>query len=196
MGRKLILHVDYDQDAEVPGSENDEWKVISFGHRHVNYEDPHKYLPPKIGLRRKLAVGLAFYLSYYEHGLCRWSLNGEGSNDPWDSVGTAGIIIWTGKPGDIGAKTIEDRKKDARSFLEQYTDWANGSVYWYRLETPDGEDVDQDGGLYGSDHLEDSLSQALQPGDVVTIEGDGDVLAYFDWKKLGVTVVEDFEEAV
>src|ERR1019366_2101092 len=79
-----------DYDVELPESGYDGWKLISFGRKHNNYEDPDKYVmafdrgtrevtPANIGLKKKLNVGLAFWLSYYEHGQGAWSLIGEGT---------------------------------------------------------------------------------------------------------------------
>ena len=90
MRRNLTLEIGYDYDVEVPDSGYDGWKLISFGRKHTNFEHPDNYVktfdrgtrevtPANIGIRRKLDVGLAFWLSYYEHGQGAWSLIGEGN---------------------------------------------------------------------------------------------------------------------
>ena len=52
------------------------WKVHSFSHRHANFTHPGDFDGDE-ELARKLKIGLAFPLSYYEHGQCLWSLGGE-----------------------------------------------------------------------------------------------------------------------
>jgi hypothetical protein len=201
MGRKLVVRIEHDSDVEVPDSGYDGWKLVSFGRRHSNYEDPDKYIRrynreegivvEGIGLLRKLNVGLAFWLSYYEHGLGCWSLKGEGPQCQWDTAHLAGILLWTGKPGDIGAKTLEDRAKDARCFLESYNDWANGNCYWYSVEKTDGTDVETVGGFIGDEAVNEALAEVLEAGDVVTVEGDASFA--FDAPE-GVEVVDEHEE--
>lgn len=134
------LRLEHDCDAEDP-CDNDGWQVYSFNRNHVNFEDPEQFCPPNSGLRRQLKVGLAFWLSYAEHGLCRWFLAGTGPLDPWDSVARAGLLRWEWKADELGGKTYEARSSDAAGFLENYTDWFNGSAYWARIEDENGEAV-------------------------------------------------------
>jgi len=180
--RAKILTIGYDSYLERPDSGYDGWKPVSFSCRHSNFEHPDIYRLDRrenIGLRRKLQVGLAFWLSYYEHSLCRWSLRGEGPQCPWDSVHLAGILIWTGKPSGIGARTYADRTNDARNFLEQYTDWCNGSCYWFSLDGADGKLLDCCGGFIGTDQLAEAINEALEEGDSVRIEGEAADLAKY-----------------
>jgi hypothetical protein len=173
------LTIGYDADAERPESGYDGWKPISFGRRHTNFEHPDAYRLDKrenAGLRRKLDVGLAFWLSYYEHGLCRWSLRGEGPQCPWDAVNMAGILIWSGKPSDIGAKSYAERAQDARLFLEEYTDWCNGECYWFRLEE-DGAPLDSCGGFIGTGQLGEAINEALTREDQVIVTGEASAIA-------------------
>lgn len=200
----FILKLEHDQDVETPDSGYDGWKLISFGRRHINYEDPDTYIAranrnegivvKNPGLRTKLRVGLAFFLSYYEHGEGAWSIIGEGTQDRWDTAYLAGLLVWTGKPGDIGAKTLEDRAKDARSFLNEYNEWANGHTYYFVLETPEGENVESLGGFIGLDHVGDGLSDFVKAGD--RLKADGDLESLVQYIKLpdGVTLVDDFDE--
>src|SRR6185312_15574675 len=101
-------------------------------------------------------VGLAFWLQYHEHSLGRWDLKGEGPQCPWDTAYLAGILIWTGKPGDIGAKTLEGRAEDARDFLESYNAWANGETFWFRLTDENGEEIESIGGWSALRHCRKS----------------------------------------
>lgn len=173
------LTIGYDHDLERPDSGYDGWKPISFNRRHNNFVHPDRYRlhqPGNIGLRRKLTVGLAFWLSYYEHGLCRWSLRGEGPQCRWDSVDIAGLLNWTGKPSDIGAKTYEDRAHDARNFLEAYTDWCNGNCYWFSLED-DQKILDSCSGFIGTEQLTEAINEALEDSDRVMVKGEAADLA-------------------
>lgn len=157
----LRVRIEPDQDAENPTSWCQEWRIVSFNSRHCNFEHPDNYMPVSIGLRRKLEVGTAFFLSYYEHGLCRWSLSGEGSTCPWDSVGTAGIMLYD-NPGNMGAKDYEGRAKDARGFLETYTPWCNGDVWGYIIEDADGETLDSCWGYCGMDDATEQAKAAAE----------------------------------
>jgi hypothetical protein len=174
-----ILTIAYDQGAEGPDSMCDGWKVISFCRRHSNFEHPDKYRtckPASLGFYRKLETGLAFWLSYYEHGLCRWSMRGEGPQCRWDSVDVAGVLLWTSDPAGLGAKTYEDRAADARRFLEEYTEWCNGHCYWFSLETPE-QQLESCGGFIGADQLAEAVNEALEDGDQVIVRGEAADLA-------------------
>ena len=189
--RTKTLTIGYDRDTELPDSTYEGWKPISFGHRHINFEHPDHYClnkPENIGLHRKLEVGLAFWLSYYEHGLCRWSLRGEGPKCRWDSEDVAGLLIWTGKPSDMGAKTYEVRTRDARNFLEEYTDWCNGNCYWFSLE--DDQNLgDSCGGFIGTEQLTEAINEALEDRDQVMVKGEAADLA--PYLHLKATIVEE-----
>ncbi|HEY7328068.1 MAG TPA: hypothetical protein VH592_10530 [Gemmataceae bacterium] len=204
MGRNLKLEINYDGDVDVPDSGYDGWRLVSFGRKHSNYEDPAKYVkafdprtgevtPANIGLAKKLNVGLAFWLAYYEHGLGRWSLKGEGPQCPWDSVPLAGVLLWTSRPGDIGAKKLEDRAEDARNFLESFNDWANGNCYWIRL-SDENEEIESFGGLNGAEAVSAFVSDELRAGDSVRIIGDAAWLKEHLELPDGVTVLDEFPE--
>lgn len=205
MGRNLKLEVGHDLDVDLPDAGYDGWRLVSFGRKHVNHEDPAKYVkafnqrtgevtPASIGLARKLNVGLAFWLSYYEHGLGCWSLKGEGPQCPWDTALLAGILIWTGKPGDIGAKTLDDRAEDARNFLESFNDWANGNCYWFRLTDDSGEEIGSIGGLIGGEAVSEVVGEELQAGDSVKVEGDAAWLKHHLQLPAGVNLVDGFAD--
>jgi hypothetical protein len=165
-----------DCDAECP-SGGDGWRLISFGRRHIGFEDPDRYckgpdrwgapLPASIGLSRKLEYGTAFWLSYFEHGPCRWSLMGEGPQCRWDSVKVAGILLWESSPRELGTDYAA-RESEARQFLETYTAWANGEVYGYAIErlgsgSEPAETLDSCWGFYGLDHCLAEAESVLQP---------------------------------
>lgn len=195
MARNLTLEIGIDYDVDQPDSGYDGWKLVSFGRKHRNYEGPDKYVkmfdrqtraitPANIGLARKLNAGLAFWLQYYEHSLGRWDLKGEGPQCPWDTAPLAGILLWTGKPGDIGAKSLEDRAEDARDFLDSYNAWANGETYWFRLTGENGQEIESFGGLIGAEAVSEVIGEELKAGDNVLVEGDA------AWVKENLTLPE------
>jgi len=132
MHEEISIHFELECPSEFSG-----WKVHSFNTRHVNFKHPHELSIQSDGsitnpgLRRKLDVGLAFILAYYEHGASLWYLPGEGppgADCPWDSIQVAGVLIWKESPNNIGATTYEDRKADAVAFLDSYNKWCNGEA--------------------------------------------------------------------
>ncbi len=205
MARNLTLEIGIDHDTDCPDSGYDGWRLVSFGRKHANYEDPGKYVrsfnrstkevtPGNVGLRRKLEVGLAFWLQFHEHSLGRWDLKGEGPQCPWDSVPLAGILVWTGKPSDIGAKTLEGRAEDARGFLEGFNDWANGNCYWFRLSDENGEEIESFGGLIGSEALSEVVGEELKAGDNVKVEGGASCLKSRLTLPEGVNLVDELPD--
>ena len=97
----------------------------------------------------------------------------------------------------MGAKTYEDRAKDARATLETYNAWANGQVFGYSLEaaeheTEECDDLDSCWGFYEGDSMSEQIAESLKPGDRLQLAGPcKDV---FDARKLpaGVTLVDEF----
>mgnify|MGYP001579667606 FL=1 len=132
-----IVRLMADYSPENPATAFDgQWSIYSFNSRHASYADPEKFFPdgkPAIGLRRKLAVGTAFLLDYFEHGNCVWSIAGTGPQCQWDNSRNAGLLVWEHPVKEMGAKTRADREKDAAAFLETYTCWCNGEVYGYEV---------------------------------------------------------------
>lgn len=203
MPRNLKLEIGHDYDVEQPDSGYDGWRLVSFGRKHANYEAPAKYVkafdqrtgeitPINVGLAKMLNVGLTFWLQYYEHSLGRWDLQGEGPQCPWDTAQLAGILIWTGKPGDIGAKTLDDRAEDARNFLEHFNAWANGETFWFRLTNEKGEEIESIGGLIGDEALSEVVGEALEAGDNLMVEGDAAWLKNHLRLPAGVNLVDGF----
>jgi hypothetical protein len=156
VSNRLIIRLEHDPDTENP-LECDRWELRSFINRHSAYTDPDSLFTvetgdyrtiPNLGMRRKLATGTAFLLDYFEHGNSRWDIRGTGPSCPWDTSRNAGVLVWTGKPEEIG-KTYPDRRKYATVTLETYNDWSNGSCYWFSIETGNGEDLESCGGFIG-----------------------------------------------
>ena len=178
----MKLNLSYDNCGIGPEDINENWKIISFLSRHINSEDPWKYATvtdcgyitaSDIGIRRKLECQTAFWLDYYEHGLCEWSLRGEGPQCRWDTSHVAGILIYTGNSKDLPK---DKRVGCARSYLEKYSNWCNGEVYGYYLENDEGEIIDSCGGFIGSEwvleHLKDSYPEIFTPESDVEIVGE------------------------
>ena len=138
---KLIINIWHDDNPEDP-NECDGWKAYSFSRRHGNYKDPESICDededgesiPDKELQAKLDSGLAFFLDYFEHGQCMWSLTGDGPQCRFDTTRQAGLLVWEHDEDDIGAKTVEDRQKDAKVFIERFTSWCNGEVFGYTIE--------------------------------------------------------------
>lgn len=188
-----------DDDAQKP--EGTGWTLYSFATKHASFKNPFDFFKeddPEIEatslqkeVEEKLKVGHAFVLSYYEHGNCEWSLQGEGPQCRWDSVHTAGIMIFDeAECGPMGAETLEDRAKDAESFLETYTCWCNGEVYGYEIADVThckecGHEIVkpvEDGscwGFYGNDidSMAEQVRDALDGDTDIQITGDADWLA-------------------
>jgi len=170
------------------------WKLHSFGRKHVNYESPEKFFPASIGFRRKLQTGTAFILSYSEHGACSWHLKDKGCrSDPFDTVGTAGVLIYEGKLKEL-PKSFEDRQKMASDFCDTYTSWCNGEIYGFAvkdiIETvlPCGhkeikeEQLDSCGGFYDVASMAEEV-RAVVKGDEVEFDGEAAWLsAYHDFR--------------
>jgi len=164
---RLVVHIEPDYDMEDP-CEEDGWQVYSFSRRHSNYKDPDELgffpmdpedMDPE--LQAKLDSGLAFVLSYFEHGNCVWSLQGTGPQCRFDNVGIAGLLIWESEEGDLGPKTLEERRKDAEGFMALFTQWCNGDAVCYYSE---GDDLMSAGGFYETEHLVESLLEQLDEG--------------------------------
>jgi len=179
---KIRVSIDTDSMIENP-TEYDGWKVYSFNRRHVNFTHPtdcgfkwdkatSRYVPT-VALQRKLKVGRAFILSYYEHGPCRWDISGtyQYPDSEWDSSSFAGVLVWEQPAADLGPRSYENRKKDATGLLKIYTDWCNGWGLKYTIEKVtfdgeeeiDSEDLDSCCGFYHSDleHMKQTISQNL-----------------------------------
>jgi hypothetical protein len=182
--RILVITVDtYSMHGESP-NEWGGWKVQSFNRRHSDSVDPENIgLALELGedgfpiiedadLKAKFEKGLAFFLTYFEHGNCDWKLNRTGKLPfDFDRTSIAGIVTWESDESDIGATDIEGRAKDAEGFLETYTMWCNGETYEYTIEgfkkcsecghDKDGEDLESSCALIGSDHVADALNDAV-----------------------------------
>ena len=184
---KYHLTVRHDPDTHCPCEDGDgRWQIYSFSKRHNRFKNPEELIDEETGeikpeIKAKLESGLAFFLSYYEHGLCRWSLAGTGPQCQWDTVQKAGIAIWEEPEENMGAKTYDDRAKDCKAELEEYTEWCNGNCYYYKITDKKGKEIGCCGGIIGGDYLVDAIKEELPDDatkDNTEIEDSLDVLAY------------------
>jgi hypothetical protein len=120
--------------TDVPQENNGDFLYADWAeeYRRDNPEDLHEYKGPE-----------GFPLSYFEHGNCRWGLEGSMSSTPdfrWDGVRFAGFLEVSPDADGAGNRewwdgmTQPEREKVAESFLEEYTAWCNGEIYGYVLE--------------------------------------------------------------
>jgi hypothetical protein len=187
-----IVTLFHDDSPEDPSEGDGNWTLYSFSNRHHGFKHPNNFFEdsgkPKFGIRRKLEVGTAFILSYYEHGQCCWSLQGTGPQCEWDNVDVAGILVWEHPVKEMGAKSYEDRRKDAACFLETYTCWCNGEVYGFNVEEevtmPCGHKEIHSldcgcCGFYGNDldYMASEIRDALDGDTEVVFKGEAKFLA-------------------
>lgn len=216
------VRVESDGDLENPCDFDGQWTPYSFGRRHSNYHDPEQLglslerdeatglpkvepenedLRPKSEeLKRKLENGLAFFLAYYEHGGSIWSLTSDPRRNrcQFDSVSVAGLLVWENADDDMGAKTVEERAKDAQSFLDTYNAWCNGEGLGYAVEKGvkcdhgdvHWEDTESCWGYFSNDveHVFDEIYSALpedvrEKPDAIQWAGDLAYLADSHWPK-------------
>lgn len=190
-----------DSDLENPAEMEGAWTPYSFSRRHANFRSCKDlgfvtngvlYRANNPGLRKKLEVGLAFVLGYYEHGNCVWFLHDDpptGVEFEWDGVQVAGLLIWEHPAKKMGFKTYEDRRKDAKTFLETYTSWCNGEGYFYCVEDMKGELIDSCGGFYDMDYMLEEIAKNFDSGEIFEMRGDFEVRKELEAKINKVTPV-------
>lgn len=135
-GQTYRLRLYHDPDAPNP---LDDWsemgRILSLNRRHGNF-DP-------AGIADAIEQNPdAGPLSYFEHGLCRWSVAGElppGCRRPFDSVDFAGVWLPDAETLDsarnYGGRTRQlFMRMRARQACDAYTRWCNGEVYGYEIE--------------------------------------------------------------
>ena len=181
----LRLTIDHDSDVNAPWLDSDGmWRVIMSDEVVTVTDD----------FRHKLLVGLAFPLSKYEHGGVLWSIVGSGPQCRWDTVVNAGFLVWDHKPEEMGAKSFEDRKKDAEGFLGVFNSWANGEWYCYKLERVSAcdhcgswvtEELGACSGFIGGDHLFDALQEVMEEYVGEEYEFAGECAYLGDYRLLG-----------
>lgn len=135
----LFVRIDNDDSPENPLEEGrSNGYIYSLGRRHCNFnpdavEDAVKNNPDHVKL------------SYFEHGQCRWSVQGDsrpGEEFQWDGVRFAGVWV----PDKDALANIDFKGTDpapearrkriieyAKGVCEEYTQWCNGEVYGYTV---------------------------------------------------------------
>lgn len=104
--------------------------ISSFNPRHTSYESPC------VAKRADEVL-----LSYFEHGLCRWGVQGTMNNMPdfrWDGTFNAGIwrpdaALLQEAKGLKGKERRDKMEQWAEEACEYYTQWCNGSVWDWRF---------------------------------------------------------------
>ena len=189
----ITVTIDYDRYADSPDDCMDDLKIYSFNSRHIKYKDPDTFFThrsylgydvaregPSLGFRRKLECGTAVILSCYEHSGVMWSLRGEGMRCRFDTADVAGIMIWEGKPKDIGDNYTE-RMEFFRSVLREYNDWCNGNMYMFQIYDVTDADAFDDCwyGSMSSDGVIEELRLQLKdiPSEEIQYEGDAKWIA-------------------
>lgn len=173
-------------------SDGEEWpdSMCNSGPHAPDYVDPHGPLPPH---EYAPPAPIAAFLSYFEHGNCKWSRMGHGPADygGFDTVSFAGVLLLTddyapgGEYAEWWAGLSPDEKADAVDvFLEEYTNWANGETYGYTIAEQTGtcptcyrendpDLIESSGGYTGSEYFAQELRGTLadlwdiEPGEVV-----------------------------
>lgn len=192
-----IIKLAHDEFVPNPLEEFDgQWTHHSFSRKHTNYTDPETLLEMVDGevralepeLQQKLDSGLAFILSCYQHSGTLWSIQGSGPQCRWDTAQVAGLFVWEHAEEDMGAKTVEDRRKDAQLALDTYNAWCNGDTYYFEVEEEltsacghkERRDIDDGscGGFVGPDleYMAEAVRDIVQ-GDEARFEGNAAWLA-------------------
>jgi hypothetical protein len=209
--KRITVFIEHDEFCRAPDMDCDgQWKLYSFSRRHDHYGSPDRFgltgewdetgsvefekdderqlTEQAKAFKAKLDKGLAFFLSYYEHGQCSWELNHTPQRKrgaEFDRVSVAGLLVWEEGEDNLGAKTVDERAKDAEQFLETFTAWCNGECYEYCAKDEDGEELEDVmcSGFYGNDldYMFDRIREELPEGAEVTFAGDSaDLAEYHD----------------
>lgn len=173
-GHTYRIAIYHDADASDPLEDCDGMgRIMSLNRRHRHF-DPD-------GIEAAIENHPdAVPLSYFEHGLCRWSVAGElpaACQCPWDSVGFAGL--WLPDAATLesaraygGSTRRHFMRKRARQACDAYTLWCNGEVYGYEVvritHCPCGgeqtEFIDSVWGFLGLEHCRDAAHETYGIG--------------------------------
>lgn len=161
-GRVVIGYLIQDQDCANPCKDCDGvGQIHSLSNRHIDSINRDE------ALRLLQSDKMVVALSYFEHGLCRWGVQGTMGGMPdfnWDGVSFAGVWV----PDDCCRDEIKSRSHRKRityqkaaqelaaECCESYTDWSNGDCWGVIVVTckPDGSMIESDEcwGFIGSEY--------------------------------------------
>lgn len=119
-----------------------------------------EFVQRKYDARMVKPVGMIDHsgVSYYLGGGPHWS-----DSAGWDS-GTCGLMVATHEnlvEKWAAERTDEEIEGWMRAELEEYSSWANGDCYGYRIEDLNGDEVDGCWGLIGHEYAMSELEAAL-----------------------------------
>lgn len=141
-----------------------------------DYLTENGYLRPEI--RAKLQAGKMFTIDYRSYSSTDggyYHLDGgipkEGSLDSRD---INGFIVF--EDAYIKGTKYDERRKYAEQDLKTYTEWANGEVYGWVVETPAGDHLDSCWGYIGdSDYAKkeaEACAEAVRPASYAKNAGE------------------------
>lgn len=127
----IFLYLNYDEWAPNPLEDTDGMGTIySFHTGHVNYKHPDKLEEDDDRV----------FLSYFEHGLCRWGVQGTMDLMPdfrWDGVRIAGVwypdmdVRSVANQDELAGQARKEwMKQRASDACDIFTQWCNGEVYF------------------------------------------------------------------
>lgn len=119
--------------------------------------------------RAKLRAGKMFTLDYRRYSSADggyYRLDGGIPTGEVDSSDINGFIIFEDEY--IKGTSYEERKKYAEQDLETYTQYCQGEVYWVKIVTASGREIDSLGGLYGDEGVKQFVAETIP--DAVSIE--------------------------
>lgn len=185
VGESIVFFtLEYDDSASNPLEDMDgEGRIYSFNPHHIN--------SGREAIQEAMVDPDRVMLDYFEHGLCKWDVGSgslKGTPDfEWDGSANAGVWVPDSATVDEangsklkGKKRAEFMTRRAVDACELYTDFCNGTVYYYKVQafpalrtakgdvldllsdyrhsTPTFEDAC--GGLYGYSSRDEALKEA------------------------------------
>lgn len=159
--KKYKITVNHDPDTDNPCTDGDgRWQIYTTNSKEfLKLLDPDtdsEYALFNAETLTKLKTGLAFVLSYSEHGRqCQWDLK----NTDFNPNEVDAIAVWEETEENLGPITYLHRQIDCRQQVQEYTQWCNGDCYWFKIEQY-GNFLAIDKGIVKK-YLQQSISNAL-----------------------------------
>lgn len=179
-GKKYRFDVDFDEFADSPMEDFDrdfdkaiqqgDFAIIGFhrrydiGHKHdfKTADDVNDWIRIQVQEGREIRVAPLYM---YEHSMIALSIRsfiGRAHHAEWNS-GQLGIVVW-----DYTKVNPDDILQEVEGFLETYTQYLNGEVYYMSLSEVDSDGdeielIDCTGNQYlASDSWEDFIKGSMQ----------------------------------